>query len=127
MLGGVAIDITERKRYEDALSEADQRKNEFLAMLAHELRNPLAPIRNSLEIMRRSLGADSSRSDSVGSAVEVMERQVGQMVRLVDDLLDLGRISRGKIELRANGSSSRRSSTPPWTLSARYSNAWATS
>ena len=100
MLGGVAIDITERKRYEDALSEADQRKNEFLALLAHELRNPLAPIRNSLEIMRRSLPVESSSSNPVGSAIEMMERQVGQMVRLVDDLLDVARISRGKIELR---------------------------
>jgi PAS domain S-box-containing protein len=100
MLGGVAFDITERKRYEDALSEADRRKNEFLAMLAHELRNPLAPIRNSLELMRRSVGAESSSAGPIGSAIEIMERQVGQMVRLVDDLLDVGRISRGKIELR---------------------------
>jgi two-component system CheB/CheR fusion protein len=63
MLGGVAIDITERKRYEDALSQADQRKNEFLALLAHELRNPLAPIRNSLEVMRRTLRLGPTPSD----------------------------------------------------------------
>ncbi|MFT3880715.1 MAG: PAS domain S-box protein [Gemmatales bacterium] len=78
------------------LSEADRRKNEFLAMLAHELRNPLAPIRNSLQILRRTAGNEQV----VQSASEMMERQVGQMVRLVDDLLDISRISRGKIELR---------------------------
>jgi len=98
LVGGVAIDITERKQYEDALADADLRKNEFLAMLAHELRNPLAPIRNALEIMRRAAGVESSHS--ITSAVAMMERQVGHIVRLVDDLLDVGRISRGKIELR---------------------------
>ncbi|MGI8409615.1 MAG: PAS domain S-box protein [Pyrinomonadaceae bacterium] len=77
------------------LSEADRRKTEFLAMLAHELRNPLAPIRNALEIMRLT-GTDTSTS----AATDMMERQVGQLVRLVDDLLDVSRISRGKIELR---------------------------
>jgi PAS domain S-box-containing protein len=78
------------------LSEADRRKNEFLAMLAHELRNPLAPIRNAVQIMRLTGG----NADAVHSASEMMERQIGQMVRLVDDLLDVSRISRGKIELR---------------------------
>ena len=78
------------------LSEADRRKNEFLAMLAHELRNPLAPIRNALQVMRLTGG----NGEAVQSASEMMERQVGQMVRLVDDLLDVSRISRGKIELR---------------------------
>ncbi|MGH8585652.1 MAG: PAS domain-containing sensor histidine kinase [Gammaproteobacteria bacterium] len=77
------------------LSEADRRKNEFLAMLAHELRNPLAPIRNALQVMR--LTGDNG---DVHSAFAMMERQLGQMVRLVDDLLDVSRISRGKIELR---------------------------
>ena len=77
-------------------SEADRRKDEFLAMLAHELRNPLAPIRNALQIMRLTGG----NAQAVASASEMMERQVGQMVRLVDDLLDVSRISRGKIELR---------------------------
>ena len=96
-------DITERKRLENKLkqvavemSEADRRKDEFLAMLAHELRNPLAPIRNALQIMRLSGGNEQA----VASASEMMERQVGQMIRLVDDLLDVSRISRGKIELR---------------------------
>lgn len=92
-------DITERKRldnelrrYAADLSEADRHKNEFLAMLAHELRNPLAPICNALAIMRLTGGN--------GDAADMLDRQVGQMVRLVDDLLDMSRISRGKIELR---------------------------
>ena len=89
-------DITERKRAEEALKEADRRKNEFLAMLAHELRNPLAPIRNALQILRLTEG----NGEAVQSASAMMERQIGQMVRLVDDLLDVSRISRGKIELR---------------------------
>ena len=79
------------------LEFVDRRKNEFLAMLAHELRNPLAPIRNALQIMRLT-GGDAQAVRSAAS--EMMERQVGQMVRLVDDLLDVSRISRGKIELR---------------------------
>jgi PAS domain S-box-containing protein len=97
-----ARDVTERKRYEQSLQEADRRKNEFLAMLAHELRNPLAPIRNALQIMRLTAPRGSQRpeDEAVQSASAMMERQVGQMVRLVDDLLDVSRISRGKIELR---------------------------
>ena len=97
-----ARDVTERKRYEQSLQEADRRKNEFLAMLAHELRNPLAPIRNALQIMRLTSPRGSQRpeDEAVQSASAMMERQVGQMVRLVDDLLDVSRISRGKIELR---------------------------
>ncbi|MGH8585242.1 MAG: ATP-binding response regulator, partial [Gammaproteobacteria bacterium] len=97
--GGIAVffqDITERKPVEEALKEADRRKNEFLAMLAHELRNPLAPMRNALEIVRLTEG----NRDAGQSAAEMMKRQIGQMVRLVDDLLDVSRISRGKIELR---------------------------
>ena len=99
----VKRDRTEAKRLEDELrqfaaelSEADRRKNEFLAMLAHELRNPLAPIRNALEILHRS--GDSP--DQIAAATEMMQRQVSQMVRLIDDLLDVSRISRGAIELR---------------------------
>ncbi len=79
-----------------SLSESDRRKTEFLAMLAHELRNPLAPIRNVLQILR----VKGEGQDAVRSASEIIERQVGQMVRLVDDLLDVSRVSRGKIELR---------------------------
>ena len=92
----VARDITQRKEAEAALREADRRKNEFLAILAHELRNPLAPIRNSLHILRMSAGNDPG-ADSVS---DIMERQVNHMVRLVDDLLEISRITRGKIELR---------------------------
>jgi PAS domain S-box-containing protein len=88
--------VTTRKLAEDALKDADRRKDEFLATLAHELRNPLAPIRNGLQIMRLSHGD----RETVEKARTMMERQLGQMVHLVDDLLDLSRISRGKIELR---------------------------
>ena len=96
-------DITERKLAElkmreqtEALAEADRRKNEFLAMLAHELRNPLAPIRNAAQALQHAPGS----GDAVRSAAAMIGRQVGQMVRLVDDLLDVSRVSRGKIELR---------------------------
>jgi PAS domain S-box-containing protein len=91
---GTSLDITERKQVEEALSEADSRKDEFLAMLAHELRGPLAPIRNSIEIMRRTAAPETE------SVVKTLDRQVNHLVRLVDDLLDVGRISRGRIELR---------------------------
>jgi PAS domain S-box-containing protein len=77
------------------MKEADRRKSEFLAMLAHELRNPLAPLRNGLHIMRLA-GEDSQAAAQVRG---MMERQLGQMVRLIDDLLDLSRITHGKIEL----------------------------
>jgi PAS domain S-box-containing protein len=89
-------DITERKQAEDALKEADRRKDEFLATLAHELRNPLAPIRSSLQILKMP-GADAAVQER---ARETMERQLHHLVRLVDDLLDVSRIMRGKIELR---------------------------
>ncbi|HET7560387.1 MAG TPA: GAF domain-containing protein, partial [Limnochordia bacterium] len=92
-LAGIAI---ERRQAEEALRESDQRKNEFLAMLAHELRNPLAPIRNGLGIV----GRDHNAPAAVQTAVTMMRRQIDQMVRLVDDLLDVSRISRGKIALR---------------------------
>ena len=98
----VARDVTERKRHEQSLQEADRRKNEFLAMLAHELRNPLAPIRNALQILRINASRENQRpeDEAVQVASAMMERQVAQMVRLVDDLLDVSRISRGKIALR---------------------------
>lgn len=89
-------DVTASRERAEELAQADRRKNEFLAMLAHELRNPLAPIRNALQIIRLT-GMDAQ---AVQSASEMMERQVGQMGRLVDDLLDVSRISRGKVELR---------------------------
>lgn len=92
----IARDITDRKRAERALLEADRQKNEFLATLAHELRNPLAPIRNALHVLRLAQG-DSAAVERVQ---EMMERQVNHLVRLVDDLLELSRITTGKIELR---------------------------
>jgi signal transduction histidine kinase/CheY-like chemotaxis protein len=97
-IGGLVrlTDVTERRRAAEALKEADRRKNEFLAMLAHELRNPMAPIRNALEIMRMA----GTTGPLVEPARQVIERQVQQVVRLVDDLLDVSRITRGQIELR---------------------------
>jgi signal transduction histidine kinase len=92
----VLVDITERKQAEDAVREADRRKSEFLATLAHELRNPLAPIRNGLQIIRLANHDEAA----VQVARAMMERQVAHMVRLIDDLLDLSRITNGKIELR---------------------------
>lgn len=89
-------DVTKRRRMEDALRESDRRKDEFLATLAHELRNPLAPLRSGLQVLRRVGGAgpDAERMQAM------MERQVDHLVRLVDDILEASRISRGKIELR---------------------------
>ena len=78
------------------LQETDRRKNEFLAMLAHELRNPLAPIRNAIRILKMTGG----KGREALPALDMMERQVGQMVRFVDDLLDVSRINVGRIELR---------------------------
>jgi PAS domain S-box-containing protein len=89
-------DIGERKRAEEALRQADRRKDEFLAMLAHELRNPLAPVRNGLEILRR-LGREDTLAEKVRA---IMERQVQHLTRLVDDLLDVARITHGTFELR---------------------------
>jgi PAS domain S-box-containing protein len=99
----VVRDITERKRAEDALreanlqlAEADRRKNEFLAVLSHELRNPLAPIRNSTYILERS----APGGEQAKRAVAVIDRQAGQLAHLVDDLLDVTRITRNKIQLQ---------------------------
>jgi signal transduction histidine kinase len=88
--------LAERERAEVELRENDRRKDEFLAILAHELRNPLAPIRNSLYILRLT----DSQDAGIVQVTETMERQVTHMVRLVDDLLEVSRITRGKIELR---------------------------
>jgi PAS domain S-box-containing protein len=100
----VMRDQTERKKIEDRLrqvaadlSEADRRKDEFLAMLAHELRNPLAPIRNGLQILRLTKGNTDGAAER---ALEIMEEQTHHLTRLVEDLLDVSRITRGKIELR---------------------------
>ena len=98
----VVTDLTEQKHYrelqraEDALREADRRKDEFLAILGHELRNPLGPIRNAA----RFLKLKASHDDELKRPIEMIERQVDQMTRLIDDLLDVSRISRGVLELR---------------------------
>jgi PAS domain S-box-containing protein len=92
-LTGSAVDVTERHRTEDALREASRRKDEFLATLAHELRNPLAPLRNCLHLLRAE-GADRERLQAV------MERQVAQLGRLVDDLMEVSRITRGNVPLQ---------------------------
>jgi len=92
----VARDISAQKKAEQDLREADRKKDEFLAMLAHELRNPLAPIRNSLTLLEIAGQADPTIERVRG----ILERQVGHMVRLVDDLMEVSRITRGTIELR---------------------------
>jgi PAS domain S-box-containing protein len=102
-LATITRDITEQKRAEDELrrvaadlSEADHRKSEFLATLAHELRNPLAPIRTGLDLLRMAPG-DAGAAERVYG---MMDRQLGHLIHLVDDLLDIARITRGKIELQ---------------------------
>ncbi|HVQ42690.1 MAG TPA: PAS domain S-box protein [Vicinamibacterales bacterium] len=99
----IARDITARRQLEDHLrrmaidlAEADRQKGEFLATLAHELRNPLAPLRSALELLKQS-GADAERRQL---ARDTMDRQLGQMVRLVDDLLDVNRVMHNRLELR---------------------------
>jgi PAS domain S-box-containing protein len=92
---GLSLDITERRQVEEALKEADRRKDEFLAMLAHELRNPLAPIRNAAQVLKLIGPADANQQ----RAREIIERQTQHLTRLVDDLLDVSRITQGKITL----------------------------
>ncbi|MDB6083051.1 MAG: hypothetical protein JWN43_932 [Gammaproteobacteria bacterium] len=96
---GLAVyfgDITDRKESEAQLRDADRRKSEFLAILAHELRNPLATLRNGLHILKRRAAADPKMSQTVS----MMDRQMLNVVRLVDDLMDTSRITGGKLELR---------------------------
>ncbi|PQA56905.1 PAS domain-containing hybrid sensor histidine kinase/response regulator [Siphonobacter curvatus] len=95
-LSGVMFDITDRKAAEESLREAARRKDEFLAMLAHELRNPMSTIRNGLQVLSLTTTTDSNAQ----RILEMMNRQTDHLVRLVDDLLDVSRISQGKIELR---------------------------
>ena len=92
----IVRDLTHLQRLAADLSAADQRKNEFLATLAHELRNPLAPMSNMLEVVKRA----GNNTEVVKRAHETLERQLNQMVRLVDDLLDLNRITHDRLELR---------------------------
>jgi PAS domain S-box-containing protein len=93
---GVIMDITERKQVENLLRDADRNKDNFIAMLAHELRNPLAPIRNAVTILRRSGPVDATTT----WCHEVIDRQVNQVARLLDDLLDVSRLSRGQLRLQ---------------------------
>jgi PAS domain S-box-containing protein len=95
-VAGTTRDVTDRKAMEDELRATDRKKDDFIALLAHELRNPLAPIRNGLQVMRLA-GGDMS---AIANARTMMERQLGHMVRLIDDLLDVSRIGRNKMELR---------------------------
>jgi len=94
--GAVVEEITARKQAEAALREADGRKDEFLATLAHELRNPLAPIRTGVHLLRKV----ADRNPRIDALAAMMERQVSHMVRLVDDLLDVGRVATGKLLLQ---------------------------
>ncbi len=101
-LVGVCLDVTDRRNADDqlrhtllALRDADHRKDQFLAMLAHELRNPLGPMLNATHLLR----VTGAREDSAMRWVEILDRQVQHMARLLDDLLDVSRITRGKIEL----------------------------
>jgi PAS domain S-box-containing protein len=95
-IGSITRDVTEQRAAEEALREADRRKDRFIATLAHELRNPLAPIRTGVAILGREGTAEADRAWSRA----VIERQVAHMARLVDDLLDVARISNGKLLLR---------------------------
>ena len=94
-LSGIATDITERKQVEEERRVADRRKDEFIAILAHELRNPLAPIRNVVNLLQRQ-----SLDPNVGRARDVISRQIDHLTRLIDDLLDVSRITSDKLELR---------------------------
>jgi PAS domain S-box-containing protein len=93
---GVLFDITERKVLEENLKEADRRKDEFLAILAHELRNPLNPIRSAANVLRMQ----ESTNTELAWSRDVIDRQVNHLTRLVDDLLDVSRITSGKLDLR---------------------------
>ena len=94
---GTNTDVTVQRQAEETLREADRRKDEFIAVLAHELRNPLAPVRTAVELLKR-LGPPEPR---LQRAREIIARQVSHMARLIDDLLDVSRIARGKLALQA--------------------------
>src|SRR5690606_13936413 len=100
------INITDRKRAEEALREADRRKDEFLAVLGHELRNPLAPLRSGIELLKDA----GERPELLASLRGMMERQLAHLIHLVDDLLDLARVTRGDVDLQRGRSICARSS-----------------
>lgn len=93
---GTCTDIEDQKRAVEALREADRRKDEFLATLGHELRNPLAPIRNAIEIIRKNLSDERRRA----WALEIIDRQLHQLSRIIDDLLELARVASGRVGLK---------------------------
>ncbi len=93
---GIAADITERKQAEQALRDADRKKDHFIATLAHELRNPLAPIRNAVNALRQRTQGDAQ----LAGCRDIIDRQVTQMSRLLEDLLDVSRMTRGQFPLR---------------------------
>ncbi|WP_020471621.1 PAS domain-containing protein [Zavarzinella formosa] len=93
---GTSTDIQDQKQAEEALRQADRRKDEFLALLAHELRNPLAPVRQGVQLMSLTALPDDPRRETL----HMMDRQLDQLIRLVDDLLDVSRIGQGKLDLR---------------------------
>lgn len=97
---GAVYDITERKELERALREADQRKSEFLAILAHELRNPLTPIKNAISVLLRLPDGGPETAQKKTNVLKMAERQIDHLLRLVDELLDVTRISYGKIKLQ---------------------------
>ena len=103
-VAGTTRDVTERKNLEGSLIDADRRKDEFLATLAHELRNPLAPIRNAVHLLKTG----NPTGENVRAAREIIDRQVHHMVRLVDDLMDVSRITLGQVNLRNERVSLRR-------------------
>jgi PAS domain S-box-containing protein len=94
---GLTYDVTERRTAELSMHEADRRKDEFIAMLAHELRNPLAPIRTTVSLLRGRSGLDA---DATARCADILERQTTHMARLLDDLLDVSRLSRGQLTLQ---------------------------
>ena len=113
--GRAAIALDNARLYRE-VQEADRRKNEFLSMLAHELRNPLAPIRNGIHILR-TVDTDEPQ---VREVRDMIDRQVQHLVRLVDDLLDLSRITRGKVRLQIEpGGPGRRRRRAPWKRAGR--------
>lgn len=95
-VAGITRDVTDRQRMEQELRDQDRKKDDFIALLAHELRNPLAPIRNGLQVLRMGGG----NPEAAARARDMMDRQLTHMVRLIDDLLDVSRINRNKMELR---------------------------
>jgi PAS domain S-box-containing protein len=96
LIAATSRDVTERKRAEQALREADRRKDEFIATLSHELRNPIAPVRNAVAVLKRGGTSEADRE----AARDIIDRQMRHLGRLIDDLLDVSRIARGKLIVR---------------------------